>query len=289
MKTKNILISLFIILTMVNIISLVSAVDIKMESYYPMPVEAGDYFDIKLKVISRTGTTSDVGVKFDPEYPFSLDPGIEETVVINSLGPSDSALVNFRIRTDPGAKEGDNLLSFSYKDCPGCVWSKAARPYSIVIKEAVTKFDVVLQELTSDKVIIGVANIGKNPANAVIVNIPEQEHFKTMSISSSIVGNLESGDYTLVGFQIVPKSEGSLSGSEEELLVEVEYTDPLGGRKSTSKTISLDSKLLNQARLQNVSEDKKENFYSDGWFMATIVLIVFIIGNALYRNLRGKK
>ena len=244
------------------------------------------------------------------KYPFSLDPGEDEEIVISQLksGGYDTTIIKFKIRIDATAKEGENQIEFQYKDCLNCGWVK--KEISVAVVESQTTFDVVLQEVTSEGVFIAIANIGKNPANAVTVRIPEQEDFRTKLVSASIVGNLASGDYTIVGFQIVPKSQlqtQSTQGSqtrkiqtnitqEKELSVQIDYTDPLGVRRSIIKkvllnpaSLSLMSSGLTTQTTTHIMGGNQTSFFSGTWFWISIALLVIMIGRVIYWRLKERK
>lgn len=284
---KKILLSLFIIFLLnLSFASAVSDTDLVVDNYYPAPVQAGDYFNIWLKLSNRGDIlTNGVSIKFIPEYPFSLNPDEETEIVIDELAKGKSVIKNFKVRVDSGAKEGDNNIAFSYKDCAGCVWKEKSFPVTIV--EAQTMFDVVLQELNSDGVFIAIANIGKNPANAISVRIPEQEIFETQLVSASIVGNLESGDYTLVGFKIAPKKEYTKVTEEKELQIQIDYTDPLGIRRTVLEKIMLNPSSLTKLTAQSTSTNastQKSGFFSGFWFWVVVIIAAFYAGKKLYKR-----
>jgi len=303
MKKSFLFIFLISLVFTLNLGEASAGVTISAENYYPAPAEAGDYFDIILKITNTGDDVTDAVVKFKQSYPFSLDPGGEEEIVINNLGAKSAVTRKFKVRVDAGAKEGDNPLTFQYKDCLGCFFEEKSIP--ILVMEAQTMFDVVLQEISSEGVYIAIANIGKNPANAVTVRIPEQENFVTKLISASIIGNLESGDYTLVGFQIIPKSESQgiifrrgennteEASNQKELIVQIDYTDPLGGRRSVNEKILLNPNSLSGVSLgaiDNVSmRQQKSGFFSflkDFWFWISVVLVLIIFRKKIYNKIK---
>ncbi|MDD5178128.1 MAG: hypothetical protein PHT54_02505 [Candidatus Nanoarchaeia archaeon] len=309
MIKKNIL--LFAGIFLLSLTAVSASVEISATSYYPTPAEAGDYLNVQLKVINKGDSSTDAVVRFKETYPFTMDPGDEAEVTIEGLEEGSMATQKFKIRVDSGAKEGENPLTFEYKDCPGCVWKEKSVPITVI--EAQTTFDVVLQELNTEGVYLAIANIGKNTANAVTVRIPEQEYFATDIISASIVGNLESGDYTLVGFQIVPKTTqpaststdekepvgrgnmgSSVSQEEQNLKVQIDYTDPLGERRTVYETIliSPSSLMSTSATIDaTVMKSAKSSFFSNViWFWVVVVLVLGFIGKKyVYPKLKKKK
>ena len=122
-----------------------------------------------------------------------------------------------------------------------------------------TDFDVSFSESDAGGISLSVANVGNNMAYSVKVSIPEQAGYKVTGSSSSIVGNLEKGDYTIAAFNVMntqgrddSKSETSRAQADtakaapEEnltsassapldsnpLKVQIEYTDAKGERKT---------------------------------------------------------
>ena len=318
MKHKKILTTFFVILAFILGLGIVSAIDVSVDNYYPAPVEAGEYLNVWLKVTNLgSSDAQNAVVKIKQAFPFSLDPGEPEEVVISSIKAGGFVIEKFKIRVDGGAAEGDNKLTFQYADYQGDSWKEKTVPITVV--ESQTSFDVVLQELNEEGVFIAIANIGKNPANAVTIRIPEQENFKTQTVSASIVGNLASGDYTLVGFQILPKSEiqrtmpsegVSAEGrqqtrqqttlEEQNLLIQIDYTDPLGIRRTIFKEIPLSpSSLLSVSSglgtsttgtgSFNRSTTSSTSLLKDVWFWISIGLIVLMIGAKVYKRVKVRK
>lgn len=65
-----------------------------------------------------------------------------------------------------------------------------------------TTFDIVLQTSTGSTTTFAVVNTGANTASSVVVSIPRQASYSTSDTSSTSVGNLEAGDYTLASFSL---------------------------------------------------------------------------------------
>lgn len=156
-----------------------------------------------------------------------------------------------------------------------------------------TDFDVSLSETSGNDYTFTVANIGSNPANSVSVIVPEQKSWTVSGSSSSIIGNLDVGDYTVTSFtissssiqnsipdkngiadnqnssslniprNIVPRNNTNLvktsntsSLTSDYLLLQIAYTDTMGLRKIIEKKIkinSVSSKLLTTTVSQNSS------------------------------------
>lgn len=318
MINKKIGITLLVILAFVLGLGMVSAIDISVDNYYPAPVEAGEYLNVWLKVTNPgSADAQNAIVKLKPSFPFSLDPGEPEETVISSIKAGGFVIQKFKIRVEGGAAEGDNTLTFQYADYQGEPWKVKSMPVTVV--ESQTSFDVVLQEMNEEGVFIAIANIGKNAANAVTIRIPEQENFRTQTVSAQIVGNLASGDYTLVGFQILSKSgtqatttnqgvsaeerqqmRQQMLSEEKNLQIQIDYTDPLGERRTIFKEITLNpaSLMSTSSELEtsttgvrsfNRSTTSTTSFLKNTWFWISIGLIVLMIGTKVYKKVKVKK
>lgn len=88
-----------------------------------------------------------------------------------------------------------------------------------------TNFEVAFSEVSSGEYSFSVANIGSNPAYSVLVKAPFATGGKT-----SIIGNLDSGDYTVASF--------TMNGGEETQIL-IEYTDTKGKRHIVEKTVEI--------------------------------------------------
>lgn len=309
MKNKIVLVSL-VLVSLAFCIYSVSAIDVSVDNYYPTPAQAGDYFTVWLTVANNEASpVSNAIVRFKDAYPFSLDP-TENKDFSTDIAANSVVLKQFKVRVDQAAVEGTNDMLFEYANCPSCVFTEKSLPITVV--EYQTTFDAVLQQITSDGVFIAIANIGKNAANAITVRIPEQEYFKTDLTSASIVGNLASGDYTIAGFKISPKyatnqtlpaeagsgqagfrtrtaqsanqtaSRLAESSVSHDLVVQIDYTDVFGVRRTVIKQIPLNSASLSGVSASTLaartSSKTGTSPLSDTWFWVTVVLALVVIG-----------
>ena len=88
----------------------------------------------------------------------------------------------------------------------------------IDVADAQTNFDLVVQDSTSSEVSLAIANVGKNTANSMIVRIPEQNGFRVTGTNGQMVGNLDSGDYTIASFSLA-----AIGRNSENLTVQIDY------------------------------------------------------------------
>ena len=230
----------------------------------PDPANPGEYVELVFKV-ENWGTKKAENVVFEllPQYPFSLDPGVNATKelgTIDSLATDEKAyFVKYKVRVDKDAINGENEIKLKYTY--GNAVSTTGT-FNVTISNPKTDFDVVVQDSTTSSTTLAIANIGANDAYSVIVRIPDQQNFRVTGTSANIIGNLNAGDYTLVSFQItsttgitnISTTEGTMPpiGSfnrtatnismtrDGNLAVEIAYTDTLGIRRTVQKEVRLD-------------------------------------------------
>jgi len=193
----------------------------------------------------------------------------DDTKYIKYLDIGDSAELLYIVIADVNAQPGLYQLDLNLK------YESLINTTSTVIKTKAgvlvggeTNFDIAFSESSQGQTSLSVANTGNNPALSVSVKIPEQDRFRVIGSTSSIIGNLDKGDFTIVSFQITPRdnfgdtpsnreeqrqrplggqeqehnvgTEGDrFSGGSNNLDVVIEYTDTTGERRSIEKTVPI--------------------------------------------------
>jgi hypothetical protein len=218
-----------------------SLLNISIVNQDPYPAEPGGYVDLMFKLENwGTDSASNVAVQLLPAYPFSLDPGVNDTVSIGTINgfqtDEKAAMVKYKVRVDKDAVDGTSEIKVLYTYDSGISVEKT---FDVSVSNPRTDFDVVVQDITSPSVTLAIANIGAHDGYAVIVGIPDQDAFRATGTSRTILGNLNAGDYTLATFQVIPMSQGSSTGNRN-LTVEISYTDALGIRRTVDKDVRLD-------------------------------------------------
>lgn len=249
-----------------------SAFNITFIGQDPSPATPGGYIDLTFK--ARGGQSygpSDVTFAIAEKFPFSLAPGESKTRNLGDIQAIGTASINndilfsVKLLVDSKATDGDSELEYQYY-IGSAVYSQKIK---ISVSGVQTDFDVIAQEVSGHTVSLGVVNTGKNSAKSVVISIPEQQFFQTENINSNIIGNLASGDFTVATFKLNP-----LTNEQKGLDVIVSYTDTVGARHDSKKTVPL--KLgTDESIVSNVS---KSSFGSGS--VLTIILVLIIIGLA---------
>jgi hypothetical protein len=266
--------------------------------YKPYPANPGEYITLWVKAENfGTELTENAVFELMPEYPFSLDSN-ENPIKEYGKIASEPVVMEYDIRVDKDAVEGANELKLRYKGGPKEDWD--TKTFKITVEDAQTDFDVVIQETSDGEISLALANTGKNVAYSVIVRIPEQESFKAVGTNGQMVGNLEDGDYTLVGFEITSKARQG----NEPLKIQIDYTDEIGERRSVVKEVDyndgmqpqsakgdeiIDLEALRNSRRQSMQTDTA--IYQKWWFWAVVIVLAYagFRGYKLHKEKKQKR
>lgn len=207
-----------------------SGIIITQLKYDPYPANPGEYFEIWVQ--AQLGDTDYAKFELIEEYPFSLDDNEDPIREYDNTG-SREVVMHYKVRVADDAVEGENILKLMYTT-QRYGSSASIKEFPIQVSDVQTDFDLVIQESSGTDVSIAIANIGKNTANSLIIRIPEQESYKVSGTNGQMVGNLDSGDYTITSFSLTQVKRGSDSSP---LRVQLDYTDSIGERRSLVKEV----------------------------------------------------
>jgi hypothetical protein len=184
----------------------------------------------------------------------------DNTKYIKYLEPNQSVTVDYSVMADVNANPGLYTLdvNLSFEDYQSN--TKNIQTTAGLFVGGSTDFDVSFSESSQGQTSLSVANVGNNMAYAVKVSIPEQRGYRIDGSSSTIVGNLQKGDYTIASFNVTsPQSAGQDSGTASNtaiagaagdnatsasmdtnpLKVRIEYTDAKGERLTVDKEVAV--------------------------------------------------
>ncbi len=267
--------------------------------YEPYPANAGDWFDVWVKV-ENIGLNDAKNVKFEllSDYPFTADdssyirefgtiPGITNAYAYKQNGDTgieaNQAVMKFRVKIASNAPIGDSDLKV--KGSVGSDSTVFSLPISIA--KTRTDFEVIMQDTTSTGTSFALANIGDNPASAVIASIIPQAGLMVSGSRSSIIGNLGNGDFTTVSFQISPNN------NVRNMTMNISYTDTAGIRNSVEKVIEFNnvgrnSTGFNSSRQFNGQRGAAATSSTPSWQYVLIGIILGVAGIFLYNRMKKK-
>jgi hypothetical protein len=224
--------------------------------YEPYPVNAGDWFDVWVKA-ENLGREDATNAQFElvTPYPFeSYDtvrqygriPGTDNANSIKqpdeSMIEANQVIMKFRVRAADNAPYGTSLLKIRMKTDKDSDYS-IDQDVPIEIEKTKTDFDVVMQESTDQGISFAIANIGENAATALTVSVPDQQGVVIRGPRSSIIGNLDKGDFTTASFLVSPEK------NKGDILLQLAYTDIAGVRNTINKTVIVDSYSLSNSTI----------------------------------------
>ncbi len=231
----------------------------------------------------------------------------DNTKYIKYLEPGQSVTVSYSVMADVNADPGLYTLdvNLNFEDYESK--NESIQTTAGLFVGGATDFDVSFSESSQGEVSLSVANVGNNIAYAVKVSIPEQQGYKVSGSSSTIVGNLEKGDYTIASFNVASNqapggntgtpagapsgianandvggnsTSSSMNGSP--LKVQIEYTDAKGDRLTVDKEVKLDLTSGNMTA-QGTSGGTRSSGGTSSYLLY-IAVVVLAGGLFVYRN-----
>ncbi len=149
---------------------------------------------------------------------------------LGNLKAGDEASITFDLAVDIAARPGVYNLPVKITGLN----NYSSDNFVGLVVAGTTDFEISYQE-TLGSFSLNVANVGVNPASAVTVSLPRQKNFSSTGSSSSVLGNLDPGDYTSALFQIT-----KIPGTANNLNIEIQYTDTSGTRQTITKNLMVE-------------------------------------------------
>ncbi len=253
----------------------------------PFPANPGSYLDLYLRVENTGGNIDNPKFELRLSSPLSLD-SINNVEQFPALGSGDKLTLHYKINIDKDAFPGEYDLEFRAYGSENLYY-----PYFFKIKvdDVTTDFDVALQDVTKDGVAIAISNIGKNNANAITVRLDNQQDFELLGIPSYIIGNLNSGDYTIINTLLKPKD----NTGNKVLKLSIDYTDIIGTRRTLEKEIPIFMTVQTKKGFEDLTasvvsngQEQKNQGSSKLFMYASLILAAALIG-VVIRNRRKNK
>ena len=238
----------------------------------------------------------------------------DNTKYIKYLEANQSVKVDYSVMADVNANPGLYTLdvNLSFEDYESK--TKSIQTTAGLFVGGPTNFDVSFSESSQGEVSLSVANVGNNIAYAVKVSVPEQDGYKVSGSSSTIVGNLEKGDYTIASFNVAnahgsgdnagepsgetsdiskasAREDNSTSASmgSNPLKVQIEYTDAKGERLTVDKEVKLG---MTSGNMTAQGAGGQRSSSGIGSYLLPFVFIIAIAGAGVFiyrRRNQGEK
>jgi hypothetical protein len=164
-----------------------------------------------------------------------------------------------------------------------------------------TDFDVAFSESSQGQTSISIANTGNNPAYSVTVSIPPQPGFTISGSQSSIIGNLDKGDYTLASFQVTQSASASnftrqvqtaggsrgvrnITGEQQfsqsggnQLQVRIDYTDTTGMRHSVLKYVPIQFRAATTTTTTGTTQQGQLTRQRGSFWTSTTAIVIYLV------------
>jgi hypothetical protein len=212
-----------------------------------------------------------------------LPVGSDNTKYVKYLDAGASVELEYQVIADSSVSAGiyELSLNLAYTDSI----NNSAKTISTIAGVYVgggTDFDVAFSESAGTTTAFTIANIGSNPATSVSVIVPQQQGWQVNGANAVIIGNLNTGDYTVASFALTktvqtasasqaapqtntlgiagpgnapaagnattanmtPQMIGQRS-SQNNLNIQIAYTDTMGTRNTIEKTVVMSQSSTN--------------------------------------------
>jgi hypothetical protein len=238
----------------------------------PYPAVPGNYVKVVFQVTGlENPDCKEATFTLDENFPFSLDPGKSASTAvwggIYTRNYNASFLVPYDIRVDQNALDGNNTIeaTLQFKKADGSVIMQIEQ-FDIEVQGADVDFEISVKDYdsTTDSLTLEILNIGKYDVMAVTLEIPKQENIVVKGSNRDIAGDLD---------------------ANEDIEVQVLYTNDVHDRKSITKSVLYDSSYFTN-RKADQSESQSVYFYL---FYLLILVLVVLWGRGKWKKRKMKE
>jgi len=269
----------------------------------------------------------DLTFSWENEDDIVLPVGSDNTRYIKYLDVGESADIEYQVIADTNADAGLYKLNLhlTYENSLNSSTTQIETIAGIYVGGG-TDFDIAFSESSSNQMSFTVANIGSNPAFSVSIIIPEQSGWKVTGSNSMIIGNLNTGDYTVASFNLQSTQASSQAmpqfppgqvgrqranmtenatarnattqstASQNTLKFQIAYTDTMGTRTIVEKEVAMNqqSSASNNSTISSTGSTpyfgarSQQSFFSKyKWYIVALVVVI-ILGVFYGKYRRGK-
>lgn len=217
----------------------------------PDPAEPGKYVELRWKVENfGSKDAENVIVELLPEYPFSLDPGVNPVQKIGRVWGrqigEEGVMTFYKVRVDKDAIEGNNQIKLRYSLDNGVSWLNL-EPFNVrvrtqdailAIEDVSSTFDMIKPgEVSTLKVKL------RNLADSLLKDIKVELDVDDVpfapigSTNEKTIKNLNSGEIKEVEFNLM--AEAGADSNIYKVPLNVDYLDWSGNAYSKESTIGL--------------------------------------------------
>ncbi|MCK5025744.1 MAG: hypothetical protein KAS15_04085 [Nanoarchaeota archaeon] len=238
MKNKNLIILTLVCLMCIGSVCASSfdtpQVKVILLNQDPDPVNSGDVVEVRFKIENTgTHTIEDFVIEILLDYPFSLYSGAAQKnygKLIGSQDGTDSIIVDYKLRIDEDAVEGDNEIELRYTYGEVGTWWIIKKDLMIDIEVEEVNFQLgslqteptrLVSDTEDAKFSIELQNIGDGKAENVMAQIILPEGFRATYGYSDIsnLGTIDAESSKIATFYIDVDEAVKENGSEATLII----------------------------------------------------------------------
>jgi len=178
-------------------------------SVTPRSINIGEMTTLIFNVTNNGGSTAgNIVFTWEDASDLILPVGADNRITVSSIAAENYVEIPIDIMASPSINPGVYPLTITmqFYDRTGTLQTITSN-VGLQIGGG-TDFEIVLQSTTGSAT-FAITNTGANVASSVIVSIPRQTNFISSGSSSTSLGNLDAGDYTLATFQITSTSQNT--------------------------------------------------------------------------------
>ncbi len=215
-----------------------------------------------------------INLEFVEAYPFSLEPGFSKVEKIQGgtyqRDFNSFWIVPYKVRVDSNSLDGDQKLSLKTWINSDSQLAKIS-DFNISVQEVRTDFIITLDSYssTTNKLVLGIVNVGEKNAQSITVEIPEQENADVDGGRIKILGELDSNEDTTVTFDAALKSGN--------IIINLEYNDEISERRKVSQEVTFSELAFESTRAKSSVS------------FGSILIWLIIIGIVVYLYLQRRK
>jgi hypothetical protein len=286
-----------------------------IDNLTPSTITPGRPTDVVFTLDNKgTATLHDITLAWSEQDNNILPLGSENKRYITSIDPGTTLEVPFTVVADPTVTSGVYNLNINLNYTVGVNTTKSTNSNIGIFVGGMADFDVSVQQYSGQSITFSVANIGSNPTTSVSIAVPEQPAYVTSGTSSSFLGSLGPGDFTLATFTLVQRGVNNTTGTGRnnaggsppagapgafnisrsgQLKLEIAYTDTNGVRRIVEKSINLQSSVASSTATglqsgQFQRTDNSGNFFLYGVAAIVIVVVLFVFRKKITAKIRCK-
>jgi len=249
-----------------------------------------------------------------------LPVGSDNTKYIKYIDVGDSAELEYRVIADTNIDAGLYKLDLylTYDD-PLTGEEKEISTIAGVYVGGGTDFDVAFSETSSGQTSFTIANVGSNPAFSVSVIVPEQSGWSVSGSNSMIIGNLNTGDYTVASFALTSSQMRQIGTTQQRnmseqltqrtstqtsnnLKIQIAYTDTMGKREIIEKEVAMNQQASTTSTITNSQTNgfdvsmlpygrisrRQQSFFSKYKWYIVVFLVLAILGVGYWKYRKEK-